>query len=68
MKTITYMIPNISCHHCTHTISMELSELPGVSKVDAEVQTKQVKVTFEEPVSEQAIKETLIAINYPPAE
>jgi len=68
VETKTYFIPNISCHHCTHTISMELSELPGVSQVDADVQTKQVKVTFEDPATEQVIKETLFAINYPPAE
>ncbi len=68
MSTVTYLVPNISCHHCTHTISMELSDLPGVSNVEADVQTKQVKVTFQDPASEGAIKETLIAINYPPAE
>ena len=68
MSKVTYLVPNISCHHCTHTISMELSELPGVSKVDADVQTKQVSVTFQEPATEQIIKDTLKEINYPAAE
>lgn len=68
MKTVTYTIPNISCKHCTHTIGMELSELQGVSKVDADVQTQRVTVEFDDPASEQQIKATLAEINYPAAE
>lgn len=67
MKTVTYHVPNISCHHCTHTISMELSEIEGVSKVDADVKTRLVTVTFEEPATEIELKTTLAAINYPVA-
>ena len=66
MKTVTYSILNISCKHCTHTITMELSDLQGVTNVDADLQTRQVTVTFEEPATEQRLRETLIAINYPP--
>ena len=68
MKSVTYTVPNISCKHCTHTIAMELSEIQGVSKVDADVQTQLVKVDFEDPASAQVIKNTLAAINYPAAE
>ncbi len=68
MKTVTYSIPNITCKHCTHTIKMELSELEGVSKVDADEQTRVVSVTFTEPTTEQTLKDTLAAINYPAEE
>lgn len=68
MKTVTYSVPNISCKHCTHTITMELSDVEGVTKVDADVQTQLVKVDFEPPATEQALKNTLAAINYPAAE
>jgi copper chaperone CopZ len=68
MKTVTYSVPNISCKHCTHTISMELSEIEGVSNVDADVQTRLVTVTFDEPASEQGIKDLLAEINYPVVE
>jgi len=64
METITYTVPNISCHHCTHTIRMELSELEGVMNVDADVQTKQVKVNFEAPASDAIIRQKLDEINY----
>ena len=65
MKSVTYNVPNISCKHCTHTITMELSEIEGVSNVDADVQTRLVTVTFDEPATEQVLKDTLAEINYP---
>lgn len=68
MKSVTYNVPNISCKHCTHTITMELSEIEGVSNVDADVQTRLVTVTFDEPATEQALKDTLAEINYPAVE
>jgi len=68
MKTVTYTVPNISCNHCTHTISMELSEIEGVSEVDADVQSQLVKVTFEAPATEEQIINTLAEINYPIAQ
>ncbi|MDY6872449.1 MAG: heavy-metal-associated domain-containing protein [Chloroflexota bacterium] len=68
MNTVTYTVPNISCKHCTHTISMELSDLDGVSNVDADPETKKVTVQFDAPASEETIKDTLAEINYPAEE
>jgi copper chaperone CopZ len=68
MKSVTYSVPNISCNYCTHTITMELSEIEGVSKVDADVQTRLVTITFDEPATEQILKDTLLEINYPAIE
>ena len=67
MSTVTYTIPNISCHHCTHTIETEVGELPGVKSVSADVATKQATITFENPATEQEIKSLLEEINYPVA-
>jgi copper chaperone CopZ len=66
MTTKTFIVPNISCGHCTHTIEMELSELAGVTDVDAEQDSKQVTVTWEEPATWDAIQSLLMEINYPP--
>ncbi len=65
MTTVTYSIPAIHCGHCTHTIEMEVGELKGVQSVKAEQDTKKVTITFEQPASEQKIKELLAEINYP---
>ena len=67
MKTVSYSVPNISCDHCVHTIKMEVSDLEGVSLVDATVDTQAVEIQYDEPASEDQIKALLTEINYPPA-
>jgi copper chaperone len=64
-KTVT--VPNISCDHCTHTIEMELGELPGVTKVQADKDSKNVIVSWTDPATWEKIEATLKEINYPPA-
>lgn len=68
MVTVTYHIPNISCHHCVHTIKSEISEINGVKNVDADVATKTATIVFEQPADETTIKKVLAEINYPVAE
>ena len=67
MTTVTYSIPNISCHHCIHTIKSEVSDLPGVKSVEADVMFKQATIAFEAPATEDKIKALLAEINYPVA-
>jgi copper chaperone CopZ len=49
------------------TIKRELSELDGVTNVDAEVESKTVTVAWDPPASEDGIKALLAEINYPVA-
>jgi copper ion binding protein len=65
MTTVTYSIPAIHCHHCTHTIEMELGELEGVKSVKADMESRKVQVSFEPPASEERIKALLAEIQYP---
>ena len=67
MKTVTYQIPNISCNHCVHTIKTEIGELAGVKRVEASNETKTAVISFDSPLTEAEIIETLKSINYPPA-
>ncbi len=67
MKTVTYNIPNISCGHCVHTITTEVSELEGVQSVQASAETKTAVVTFDAPATEEQIVSVLREINYAPA-
>ena len=67
MKTVVYSIPNISCKHCVHTIKMEVGGLKGVQSVEADANTKQATITFQEPALEEKIKGLLAEINYPVA-
>lgn len=67
MNTVTYSIPNISCNHCVHTITMEVSDLAGVQSVTADVDARTATIGFEPPANEAAIKQLLAEINYPVA-
>lgn len=66
--TVTYSIPNISCHHCIHTITTELTDLDGVISVEADLASKRTTISFEPPATEERIKSLLAEISYPPVE
>ncbi len=65
MTTLTLHVPNISCAHCVHTIKTEVGELPGVTLVDANEQTKIVTIGFEPPATRDRIEALLAEIDYP---
>lgn len=44
MSTRTYQVPAISCGHCVATIEGGVGPLPGVEKVDVDLDTKSVTV------------------------
>ena len=67
MTTVTYNIPNINCGHCVHTIQTEVADLAGVKSVKADAGSKAVEIVFEQPASEEKIKQLLAEINYPVA-
>lgn len=68
MTTVNYVVPNISCQHCVHTIQSEVSELEGVKSVIANLGSKTVQIIFDIPTNEQIIKNLLAEINYPVSE
>jgi copper chaperone CopZ len=67
MQTKTFEVPNISCGHCVRTIENEVSDLAGVSKVQADEETRMVTVEWGDPATWDAINALLVEINYPPA-
>ena len=65
MAQKTVLVPNISCGHCVMTIKRELSELAGVSSVEADENTKEVKIAWDQPADWDQIKSLLSEIGYP---
>ena len=65
MTSKTYFIPNISCMHCVMNIKKRLNEIEGVESVEGNVQTREVKVEFSNPATEEVILQALAEINYP---
>lgn len=67
MKTKTFRVPNISCGHCVMTIRQELSELEGITSVQADDQTRIVTLEWDESsLSWEQVRQLLQEINYPP--
>lgn len=67
MNSKTVTVPAISCGHCTNTIEMEVNEIAGVSKVAADVDSKEVTVDWDDPASWAQIEALLVEIDFPPA-
>ncbi|MCB0130858.1 MAG: heavy-metal-associated domain-containing protein [Caldilineaceae bacterium] len=67
MSTKTFVVPNISCGHCTHTIEMEVSDVAGVTSVKADEASKEVTVEWDAPATWDEIKALLEEIDYAPA-
>ncbi len=67
MTTVKYSIPAIHCGHCTHTIEMEVRELEGVQSVKADLESRNVEISFDAPANEEKIKALLAQIDYPVA-
>jgi len=65
MASVTLKVPAINCQHCVNTIELELMELPGVVEVKANSETKTTEVVYEEPATEENLRNLLAEINYP---
>jgi copper chaperone CopZ len=68
MDSKTFQVPNIGCDGCVKTIKSEVCEIPGVSSVEGDVNTKIVTVKWDNPANWQQIKVKLEEIDYAPAE
>jgi copper ion binding protein len=65
MNTLELNIPTITCQHCVHTVEMEIRELDGVKSVTADLEKKQATVSYQDPATEEKIRQLLEEINYP---
>lgn len=67
MESKTVKVPSISCGHCVMTIQREVAELPGVSSVNAEQETKRVTVSWDPDATDWVVIEgRMKEINFPP--
>lgn len=60
--TKTYSVPGISCGHCKSAIEGEVSELPDVSSVVVDVDSR--TVTVEGDASDEAIRAAIDEAGY----
>jgi copper chaperone len=48
-RSLTYVVPGMSCEHCTAAVSREVARVPGVSGVDVDLEAKLVHVRGADP-------------------
>jgi copper chaperone len=66
MEAITYSVPGMHCGHCKDAVERELSAVEGVSSVDADLESKLVRVTGR-GLSDGALREAIEEAGYEPA-
>ena len=62
MATTTYPVTGLSCEHCVHAVTSELTKLGGVSEVAIDLapgSTSRVTVTSDTPLTDDAIRQAL---------
>lgn len=66
-KTTAKLVsPDISCMHCVMTVKNGLAPMAGVDSVDANAESKEVTVEFEDDkISLDDIKAKLAELGYP---
>jgi copper chaperone CopZ len=60
----TYAVTGMTCGHCAHAVSGELSKLDGVVNVDVDVASGAVTVTSEGPLAERDVREAVDEAGY----
>lgn len=54
--TTVYKVTGMSCGHCEGSVSGEVSQIPGVSSVNAVASTGEVTVVSEAPLDDEAVR------------
>ncbi|MFN8316745.1 MAG: heavy metal-associated domain-containing protein [Chitinophagales bacterium] len=67
MQTEKFVIANLKCSGCAHTIKSKILELQGVKMVDVNLEEDTVTVSFELPTNRPAINSKLYSLGYPEA-
>ena len=67
MTTATYSVDGMTCAHCVHHVTSELTALPGVSDVQIELVvggSSSVTVTSEAPLDPAAVEAAVVEAGY----
>lgn len=59
MTTTTYTVTGMTCGNCVNHVTEEVSEIPGVTAVNVELEGGAMTVTSDAEISFDAIKEAV---------
>ena len=63
MSELTFSVPDMSCSHCEHAVSTQVSAVPGVESVVVDLETKRVDVRGEQ-LDDAAIRAAIADAGY----
>jgi copper chaperone len=64
MTTETYTVTGMTCGHCVSSVTEEVSELPGVSDVQVDLESGRVTVTADAPVGADQVRAAVEEAGY----
>ena len=64
MSTTTYAVTGMTCAHCVHAVTEEVTAIPGVSDVQVDLGSGALRVTSETPVDEGAVRAAVDEAGY----
>jgi copper chaperone len=64
MSEAVYTVSGMSCDHCVHAVSTEVGALPGVTGVNVDLGSGQVRVTSDQPVDDGAVRDAVAEAGY----
>jgi copper chaperone len=64
MSTATYTVTGMTCGHCVASVTEEVSQVPGVTAVDVDLESGGLTVASEAPVDEAAVRAAVEEAGY----
>jgi copper chaperone len=55
MTTTEFQVTGMTCSHCEHAVSSEVSQIPGVDHVEVSAATGRLVITSSEPVTDEQV-------------
>jgi copper chaperone len=62
--TTTYQVSGMTCEHCVHAVTEEITALPGVDSVTVDLGSGAVTVTSEAPLEVGAVRAAVDEAGY----
>jgi copper chaperone len=62
--TTTWHVTGMTCGHCAASVTEEITEIPGVEKVDVTVESGEVVVTSSQPLEREAVAAAVTEAGY----
>lgn len=64
MSVETYQVIGMTCQHCVASVTEEVGEIPGVDRVEVDLDTGALNVHAAAPVAREAIEEAVVEAGY----